>query len=364
MVQLDGSRIRLAVSAVLALFTILIGTANADYVFGTPAVLGPPVNSAADDASQVMSPDGLELYFDSGRAGYNVWVAKRATASDPWGEPERLWFTVDTPAIDFGPSLSADGLTLYYSSNRGGPFNTWIATRETISDPWGAPVNIGPPVSSSAGDFGPCISADGLELFFGSPRPGGSGDTDLWVTKRETIHDPWREPVNLGVAVNSPAGDNSPIISADGLLLFFESNRAGGHGDFDIWFTRRTTPDDDWGPAVNLGPPVNSARTEFLPGISPDGSRFDFVIANHPDGYGGYDIWQVVIEPVVDFDGNGAVDAVDIDIMIDCWGTDEPLCDIGPTPWGDGVVDVEDLIVLVEHMVTARADVEDTSAVE
>jgi hypothetical protein len=54
--------------------------------------------------------------------------------------------------------------------------------------------------------------------------------------------------------------------------------------------------------------------------------------------------------PIVDFNGDGIVDAEDLCIMVDYWGTDEPLCDIGPMPWGDGVVDVEDLIVLAEHL--------------
>ena len=56
------------------------------------------------------------------------------------------------------------------------------------------------------------------------------------------------------------------------------------------------------------------------------------------------------IEPVVDLNGDGIVEADDICIMIDYWGTDEKLCDIGPMPWGDGIVDVQDLIVLAEHL--------------
>jgi hypothetical protein len=75
-------------------------------------------------------------------------------------------------------------------------------------------------------------------------------------------------------------------------------------------------------------------------------------------------MWQSSIIPIVDFNGDGAVDVADIDIMIDCWGTDDSLCDIGPMPWGDGVVDVHDLVVLVEHIVAARADAENTDAVE
>jgi hypothetical protein len=58
----------------------------------------------------------------------------------------------------------------------------------------------------------------------------------------------------------------------------------------------------------------------------------------------------VSIIPIVDFNGDGIVDSADMCIMIDYWGTDEPLCDIGPMPWGDGIVDVQDLIVLAEYL--------------
>jgi hypothetical protein len=62
------------------------------------------------------------------------------------------------------------------------------------------------------------------------------------------------------------------------------------------------------------------------------------------------DIWEVSIEPVVDLNGDGVVDAADMCIIVDNWGTDNPLCDIGPKPWGDGIVDVQDLIVIAEHL--------------
>jgi hypothetical protein len=62
------------------------------------------------------------------------------------------------------------------------------------------------------------------------------------------------------------------------------------------------------------------------------------------------DIWQVPIIPVVDLNADGIVDGTDLTIIVDNWGTDDPLCDIGPMPWGDGIVDVQDLIVLAEHL--------------
>jgi hypothetical protein len=67
-------------------------------------------------------------------------------------------------------------------------------------------------------------------------------------------------------------------------------------------------------------------------------------------GNGRSDIWQVPVIPIVDLNGDEIVDSADMCIMVEYWGTDEPLCDIGPTPFGDGIVDAQDLIVLSEHL--------------
>ena len=83
-----------------------------------------------------------------------------------------------------------------------------------------APTNIGHIVNSSYWDMGPCISPDGRELYFHSDRPGGLGDYDIWVTNRETVQDPWGEPVHLGSTLNSSSWDCNTGISADGLSLY------------------------------------------------------------------------------------------------------------------------------------------------
>jgi len=72
----------------------------------------------------------------------------------------------------------------------------------------------------------------------------------------------WGPPVNLGPNVNSSANDGGASISADGLTLYFSSNRSGGFGGYDLWCTTRATINDDWDPAVNLGhPPTRNTLT-------------------------------------------------------------------------------------------------------
>ena len=88
---------------------------------------------------------------------------------------------------------------------------------------FGTPTNLGSTVNSQSDDTAPSISADGLSLFFDSFRSGGSGGQDLWVTTRATISDPWGTPVNLGTTVNSSSHDAQPNISSDGLSLYFSS---------------------------------------------------------------------------------------------------------------------------------------------
>jgi len=338
---------------ILLAFVNSIGrNANADFTFGTPTNLGPKVNSSAWDGGPSISADGLTLFFDSfrsgGTGGQDVWVTTRATTDDPWGEPVNLGPTVNSSAHEWAPSISADGLSLYF----GVGWHLWVTTRETRDDAWGTPVNLGSTVNSSAWDLAPSISADGLSLFFTSTRPGGSGGADIWLSTRVTINDLWEEPVNLGPSVNSSSDDAAPSISADGRLLFFidyPNTRPGGCGAPDLWVTIRAGKNDPWGTPMNLGLTVNSPYRDDAPEISLDGRTLYFP-SNRPGGSGDMDLWQVSIEPVVDFNGDGIVDAADMCIMVDYWGTDEPLCDIGPMPWGDGIVDFQDLIVLAEHL--------------
>ncbi len=334
--------------------------AKADFTFGTPTNLGPTVNSSASDGSPHISPDGLSFYFQSGRpggsGGGDLWVTTRETPDDNWGTPMNLGPTVNSSADDWAPSLSPDRLELFFTSKRpGGPggfSDIWLTTRATQEDDWGRPEPLGPNVNTSDFDGHPSISSDGLELFFctwtGSVRPG-SGCSDVWVTSRPSLFDPWAEPVNLGETVNSSAFEGEQDISADGLCLFFSGDRPGGSGGWDIWVTRRATKNDPWGNPVNLGPKVNSSDTDAMADISDDGSVL-FFVSDRSGGYGDFDIWQVSIEPVVDLNGDGIVDFADMCIIFDHWGTDESLCDIGPMPWGDGIVDVHDLIVLAEHL--------------
>jgi len=341
---------------VLFVITGLFGSlTKADFIFSEPTMV-PNVNSDSSDSYPEISRDGLELYFVSKRGGIfeNIWISKRLSIDDPWSEPVKL----DGPFNErtaISPSLSADGLELYFDRHDN---DLWLSTRASKGDPWGEPVKLEPPVNTNNRESHPCISADGLELYFMSDRPGGGSNpsnTDIFVATRPTQNDPWGEPVKLSYCVNGDQYESTPFISSDGLLLFFGRGYSKGH----IFVSKRASTVDPWGSAEFFAP-VNSGTASDVWGQSPGNSEF-FVSFSDGDSTiyfsrgtsamtSDWNIWQVEITPIVDFNNDGIVDAIDISIMVDSWHTNESLCDIAPGPMGDGFVDDQDLAALSEYV--------------
>jgi hypothetical protein len=364
---LNGYRMRLVLVGFVAVIMLGGGRVKADFIFGVPTLFDEPVNSTGVEYFDCISADGLEVYIEKPVTGgitssdWDIYVSTRETINDPWSVPVNLGPTVNSSGvIDGYASLSSDGLELYFSGRRAGGHgkqDIWVTKRPYKGADWGTPVNLGSPINTPDFEMTPWITPDDCELYFSSDRPGGYGYEDIWVSKRASKNDPWQTPVNLGPVVNSTAKDMYPCLSPGGLVLFFSDYdntpfRPGGHGRSDMYMTRRKSTADPWEEPVNLGPDMNTSSYDSVPCISPDGSVLYFT-SSRPDSStvpGNTDIWQVPITPIVDFNGDGIVDSADMCILVDNWGTDEPLCDIGPMPWGDDIVDVQDLIVLAEHL--------------
>ena len=202
--------------------------------------LGPAVNSASNEIFASISAGGLTLYFCSDRPygddkTYDVFVTTRATKNDPWGQAVRMGPEINGPGgYNYGVSISRDNLELYVNSFRPGgiegPSRTdiYVARRATASDPWSNAVNLGDIVNSPYADAWCCLSPDGLLLFFSDhfnvqPRPGGYGGADIWMASRASISDPWQAPLNLGPKINSSRHEIMPRISADGSTLYFST---------------------------------------------------------------------------------------------------------------------------------------------
>jgi len=209
---------------------------SVDDPWSLPVNLGQPVNTSADEGQPHISPDGLELYFHSGG---NLWVARRPTREDAW--QERIWASVNTGANEWDPSLPYDELELFFSSDRYpriGWTDIWLTTRESKEKPWTGPVNLGDGLNSNQDDCMPSVSPDGLVLFFASRRETAR-DFDLYVTTRMSRGSSWLEPINLGPKVNTlQYSESSPCISPDGRILYFSDwpkRRPAEFGGRNLW---------------------------------------------------------------------------------------------------------------------------------
>jgi hypothetical protein len=327
---------------------LAVPVAYADFTFGQAVDLGPTINSPGLNCGPCPAPDGKQLYFTrwTGVADNEIWVSRRATVDGAWGPPTRLGPPLDTN-MDEVPSFTADGVSLYFDGWReggSGGMDLWMTTSTTPYGDWGAPVNLGPAVNSDADEWSACISADGLELYFSSTRKEGFGSFDLWMTTRATAADAWGPAVHLDAPFNTPQDDCWPGLSSDGRVLFFTSSRPGGFGEWDLYMTRRASRNDPWGAPTDLGPNVNiRAEGQGGPKVSFDGSMLYFYAVISTGEAMQLDIFQSPILPTVDFNADGKVDLSDLRLLVDNWGTDKTLFDIGPFAWGDGKVDIQDL---------------------
>jgi len=216
-----------------------------------------------------------------------VLAAEVTNADFTFGTPTNLGPIVNSLAFEGSPDISNDGLSLFFDAyfRPGGPgdWDIWVATRDLTNGDWGAAVPLPPPINSPYADAGPTISADGLSLFFASDRPDGYGGFDLWVTTRATTSDDWEEPMNIGPIVNSLAGENHPSISADGLSLYFDSNWAFWF-DYDICVVTRASINHDWGIPVWLGPATDWGLYDWSPSISSDALTLFFEARSQLEG--------------------------------------------------------------------------------
>lgn len=209
---------------------------------------GPPVQvtelaSAGSDTDPCTRIDELEIFFTSTRPGIgggDIYRATRAGPTLPFGTPA-IVPELCTGSTDSSPSLTADGLRIYFWSDRPGgtgSFDIYTATRPNWTSPFGAPVPVAE-LNTTRVDTEPQISPDALTIFFSSDRAGGLGGRDTWVATRLDPNSPFTNLVNV-TALNSTAADESPGFAWFHDEIFFVSARAGGLGSYEIYSSRFT----------------------------------------------------------------------------------------------------------------------------
>jgi hypothetical protein len=273
-----------------------------------PVSLGATVNSTAADGGPALSGDGLSLYFHSTRpggfGGFDLWVSQRATPADPWGTPVNLGPTMNSPVEDSLPAFSADGHWMFFTSARPGGFGAADIYGSYRADPgddfgWQAPVNLGANVNTAQADSGHFYlenEGGAPQLYFGSDRPGGLGERDLYVSELRA-DESWG-PAAWLPELNSSFAETRPTVRSDGLEILFGRAIAPASTNADVWVATRPAVDAPWSPPVNLGAPVNTSASEAHPFLTADGTTLLFG-SNRPGALGSTDIYMTTREQIL-----------------------------------------------------------------
>jgi hypothetical protein len=241
----------------------------------TPPVVETTLNSTASDLHADLSADGLTLHLASFRsANWEIYVSRRTAPGAPWSTPVLVQELSD-PAVDSGPSLRGDGLEILFDSTRAGGLggaDIWRATRPNTTSPWSVPTPVtelnGPSTEAS-----PSMTSDGLTVFFISDRPGGPGQSDVWTAQRLSYTSPFSTPVPVS-QVSSTLSDRDPAVSPDGLTLVHITTDPATQKT-DIAVSRRTIATAAFGAPVFIAE-LRSTQVTLAPTLNWKGNEMFF----------------------------------------------------------------------------------------
>jgi Tol biopolymer transport system component len=280
-----------------------------------PQVFAPgEISRGTFDSHPSFAPDGRTLYFIRSTPTFQFWtIVVSKLRAGHWSEAQVAPFS--GVFSDADPFITNDGAKLYFISKR--PVDGTASREDTdiwvidkAAAGWGTPRNLGAPVNSSGSEWYPTIAPDG-SLYFGSDRPGGHGQTDIY--RARAMDGRFADVENLD-AVNTGADDYEPYVSPDGNRLYFMScGRPDSLGGCDIYASVRK--DGAWTAPINLGPKINSPRQEYSPSISRDGRKFMWSSCRATnDAPSKAKMDAATLQRRIDGPGNGLGDIYEIDI--------------------------------------------------
>ncbi|HEX5059818.1 MAG TPA: hypothetical protein VFV99_10690 [Kofleriaceae bacterium] len=215
-----------------------------------------------------LTDDLLEIYFDTDRLGDDdIFFAKRAKTTDPWGPPT-LVANINTTSRESDPELSPDGLTLYFSSDRGGGMggdDIYMTKRTSRTAAWMTETRV-TSLNSAGSDDAPTMDGTKQRVVFFSTRTGGAGGGDLYEAKANGAT--WTTPARI-TELNTASNDYDPFLTSSGLGMFFDSDRTGGMGQQDLYETYRPSLTDPFVSPVLLTE-LNSSGRDMDPWLTTD----------------------------------------------------------------------------------------------
>lgn len=261
-----------------------------------PINMGSSINTFDDEYMAAITTDELNLIFTR-KSNDKEDFYQTFNTDTGWSQAHYLSNKINTPDYNEGAQcISPDGQYLFFTGcNRpdgAGRCDIYIAKKEGLD--WSKPIELGFPINTKGWESQPSISADGKTLYFVSDKKGTLGGYDIWKSILNDMGE-WGTPINLGPNINTPYDEQSPFIHPDGKTLYFSSDGWVGLGNKDI-FISRLGNDLNWSLPENLGFPINSFSDEGGLTINASGSTAYYSSDNY-QGFGGRDLYSFSIIP-------------------------------------------------------------------
>ena len=211
--------------------------------------MGVPINSYYNEGAPTLAADGQTLIFTACEVFGEYGAGRKGKGScdlfytykvgQNWKTPVNMGGPINSGHWETQPSFSADGSTLYFvrgikdGNNRINTGDIYVS-KLTDQGYWDTPKKLGPNINTPGDEASVQIHPDGRTLYFSSDGHIGMGGLDIYVSRMGPDGE-WGKPVNLGYPINTHGEENSLLVSADGQIAYFASDRDGGFGDLDLY---------------------------------------------------------------------------------------------------------------------------------
>jgi tetratricopeptide (TPR) repeat protein len=251
--------------------------------------LGENINNRFANFNPVISGDGKTLAYTTRERFYQaIYVVRKDKGV--WGRPQNITLDLVVEGNSSTLSLSFAGDELYLFKEVDHVGNIYVSNFK--NDRWSPIRKLNHHINTDSYETHASISADGRKLYFTSNRLGGYGDLDIYVSERTKGGD-WGPAVNLGPNINTRFDENTPFITTNGKTLFFSSEGHNSMGGYDVFFSQLQN-DGSWSKPVNIGYPINTTDDDLFYHPINDGS-IGLMAGFDSNGFGDKDIYQIEI---------------------------------------------------------------------
>ena len=253
------------------------------------------VSRRADNKGGGVNPDD-QRYFE------DIYISHWNEESKEWGEAsnsDEVIRRLNSQGFDAINYISPDGKFLYISVNTMAMAKPKPKSKHTDifmckknnRGGWNSPKSIGKPINSLWFDALPSITADGNTMYYVSERKGGEGRSDIWTSVKEGKA--WGKPTNLGPTINTTGQETTVFVTPDEQYLFYSSTGLPGMGGYDIFVCENK--DGEWSAPVNMGYPINTVSDETHFSYYPQLKKafYSTFSSSGNGGLGARDIFQI-----------------------------------------------------------------------